>query len=271
MRSIGVRQLHEVMRSRAAVDLIDVRTGFEFRAGHAVGARHVPLGSLDPAQVLAERTAGPDEPIYLICASGARSGAACEAFRRAGFAHAVNVEGGTGAWRRADLPMERDPQAASLNLVRQVAIYALVGAIVLFLMPCSPFAVWGTAYCPTRPDAAAAAAAAAAPSSGAIDFERDVVAASAQVPVLVDFHATWCPPCKALAPEIAAVQLERGDKLRVVQIDVDREPEIARRHGVEGIPDVRLFVAGREAVRFTGFRNRADIAAWIDTATAVQR
>lgn len=267
MSDITVRQLHELIQTGAAVDLIDVRTGMEFRGGHAVGARHVPLGSLDPAKVMAERTAGKDAPIYIICASGGRSASACNAFRRAGFDQAVNVVGGTGAWNQAGLPMERNAQAARWNLLRQVAIIAVVAGAVLFLMPCSPFPVWGAAYCPTTP--ATTPATAPGPATSAFDFDRDVIAASAQVPVLVDFHATWCPPCKALAPEIAALQQERGDQLRVVKIDVDRESELAQRHGVQGIPDVRLFVAGRETARFTGFRNRADIAAWIDTA--VQR
>jgi thioredoxin len=260
MSDITVHELHKLMQS-GSVELIDVRTGMEFRSGHAVGARHVPLGSLDPAKVLAERTAAKDAPLYVICASGGRSASACDAFRRAGFTQAVNVVGGTGAWNRAGLPMERDAQAARWNLLRQVAIIAVVAGAVLFLMPCSPFPVWGAAYCPTTPAGGTAAS--------AVDFERDVIAASMQVPVLVDFHATWCPPCKALAPEIAALQQERGDRLRVVQIDVDREPELTQRHGVQGIPDVRLFVAGREAARFTGFRDRAEIAAWIDYA--VQR
>ena len=275
MSDITVHQLHQLMQS-GPVELIDVRTGMEFRGGHAVGARHVPLGSLDPAKVLAERTAAKDAPLYVICASGGRSASACDAFRRAGFTQAVNVVGGTGAWNRAGLPMERDAQAARWNLVRQVAIIAVVAGAVLFLMPCSPFPVWGAAYCPTTPATTPAAAPAVAqpptgPTAAAFDFERDVIAASAQVPVLVDFHATWCPPCKALAPEIAALQQERGDRLRVVKIDVDREPELAQRHGVQGIPDVRLFVAGRETARFAGFRNRADLAAWLDTATTVQR
>mgnify|MGYP003422737302 CR=1 FL=1 len=56
MSDITVHQLHQLMQS-GPVELIDVRTGMEFRGGHAVGARHVPLGSLDPAKLMAERTA----------------------------------------------------------------------------------------------------------------------------------------------------------------------------------------------------------------------
>lgn len=243
------------------VDLIDVRSEMEWNSGHAVGARHVPLGRLDPAAVVSQRAGRPEDPIYVICASGGRSAAACEAFHRAGFTQAVNVSGGTSAWSRAGLPMERNLAAASIGLVRQIAILGLVAAVVTFLMPCSPLSVWGSAYCPTTPSAPPAAA---APAVAPLDFTRDVVGASAAVPVLVDFHASWCPPCRQLDPEIQALAAERGDRLRVVRIDVDAESAVAQAQGVSGIPDVRLWKGGKEVARFVGFRPRAEIAAWID-------
>lgn len=256
------------------VDLIDVRTAMEWNGGHAVGARHVPLGRLDPAAVVSQRVGKPDEPIYVICASGGRSASACEAFHRAGYTQAVNVAGGTSAWSRAGLPMERNLKAASLGMVKQMAVLALVAAAVLFLMPCSPLTVWGSAYCPTTAAAQPAATTppgAASPSAAMVlNFDRDVIAASATVPVLVDFHATWCPPCKLLGPEIEALATERGDRLRLVQIDVDQHGPIARTQGVSGIPDVRLWMNGKEVARFAGFRPRAEIAAWIDQATAAK-
>jgi thioredoxin len=256
------------------VDLIDVRTGMEWNGGHAAGARHVPLSQLDPAAVVAGRVGKPDDPIYVICASGGRSASACESFQRAGFTQAVNVEGGTSAWSRAGLPMQRNLKAASLGLVKQGAVLAVVAAGVLFLMPCSPLSVWGAAYCPTaaavEPAAPVTPGVAPVPAAGGVDFNREVIAASASVPVLVDFHATWCPPCKLLGPEIEALAKERGDRLRVVQIDVNQNGAIAQAQGVSGIPDVRLWKGGKEVAHFTGFRPRADIAAWIDQAMAAQ-
>ncbi len=248
-----------------SVDLIDVRNDMEWNSVHAVGARHVPLGRLDPAAVVRERAGKPDDPIYVICASGGRSASACEAFHRAGLTQAVIVEGGISAWIRAGLPIQRNPKAASLGLVKQVAILAVAAAVVLFLMPCSPLSVWGAAYCPTVPSAGTTATSAAGVAQR-IDFTHAVVTASATVPVLVDFHATWCPPCKVLGPEIAALATERGDKLRVVKIDVDQEPQIAQAQGVSSIPDVRLWQGGKEIARFIGYRPKAEIAAWIDAA-----
>lgn len=265
LASITPAELHARMAAGGPVDLIDVRSGMEWNGGHAVGARHVPLGSLDPAAVMASRIGKPEDPIYIICASGGRSAAACDAFQRAGFSQAVNVTGGTSAWSHAGLPIERDVKAVGLGLAKQLGILALVAGVVLFLMPCSPLTLWGSAYCPTTP----AAAAAAAPGTGKVDFATAVIAASSTTPVLVDFHATWCPPCKQLGPEIEALAAERVGKLQVVKIDVDEEPRLAQEHGVSSIPDVRLFIAGKEAARFAGYRSRADIAAWIDAA--VQR
>ncbi|MBN8526750.1 MAG: hypothetical protein J0M02_15560 [Planctomycetes bacterium] len=268
MRSISVRELHDLMASGGTIDLIDVRTGMEYHGGHAVGARHVALGSLDPAKVMAARAGAQDDPLYIICASGGRSAAACDAFQRAGFSQVVNVEGGTGAWSRAGLPMERDAKAASMGLMKQIGLLALVAGVVLFLMPCSPFSLWGGAYCPTTPGQTAAAAP-AVPAASSLDFQRDVVAASAQAPVLVDFHAGWCGPCTAMGPEIEALVHERGERLRLVKVDVDAHPQLAQTHGVQSIPDVRLWVGGREAARFVGYKDRAGIAAWVDAA--VQR
>jgi thioredoxin len=263
IRSITPAEVQARIARGEAVDLLDVRSDSEWNRGHAVGARHLPLERLDPAAVLSQRVGKPEDPIYVICDPGGRSEAACEAFQRAGFSLAVNVEGGTKAWSRAGLPMVRNRSAPSLGVVRQGALLTVVAAIVLFLMPCSPLSVWGSAYCPTN---LVARPAATTPAPPGLDFDREVLSASATVPVLVDFHATWCPPCKKLGPEIEALAKERGDRLRVVKIDVDQHGRIARSHGVVSIPDVRLWVDGKEVARFAGYRPQAEIATWIDQA-----
>ncbi|MEK7415778.1 MAG: thioredoxin domain-containing protein [Planctomycetota bacterium] len=252
------------------VDLIDVRTASEWNSGHAVGARHVPLSQLDPAVVVSGRVGKLDDPIYIICATDARSSTACEKFQRAGFTQAVNVEGGTSAWNRSGLPMQHNHKTASLSVVKQVAILFLVAFGILFLMPCSPLSVWGAAYCPApaavQPAAPVTSGVVPTPAAGSVDFDREVIAASALVPVLVDFHATWCPPCKLLGPEIDALAKERGDRLRIVRIDVDQNGAIAQSQGVSSIPDVRLWKNGKEIAHFVGFRARAEITAWMDQA-----
>ena len=73
-------------------------------------------------------------------------------------------------------------------------------------------------------------------------------------PVLVDFFATWCGPCKMMAPIIEEIAAERADSLVVGKIDVDEEGELANRFGISSIPTVILFKSGKEADRFIGYR-----------------
>lgn len=255
--SISPAEVHARMARGETVDLIDVRTAVEWAGGRAAGAIHAPLGGLDPAAVMAARRGRPEDPLYIICASGGRSLAACEAFHQAGFTQAVNVSGGTSAWRRAGLPVEGGLPPAVGGTLRRVGLAVAGVAVALLITPCSPLSLWGAAWCPT-------AAAAEAGAAAEVDFAREVVAASASVPVLVDFHAGWCPPCRKLGPEVAALAQERGERLRVVKIDVDRQGALAQAHGVSGIPDLRLWHAGKEVARSSGFRPREELAAWID-------
>lgn len=83
--------------------LVDVREPNEWRSGRAAGARHIPLGQL----VTRAAELPKDRPIYLICASGSRSQLAAEMLHGAGFVCPINVSGGTSAWQRSNLPMER--------------------------------------------------------------------------------------------------------------------------------------------------------------------
>lgn len=109
------------------VDVIDVRTPVEFRELHAPLARNTPLDSLDPDAVIKQRNGSADEPLYVLCRSGARAMKACERFRAAGHKNVVQVEGGTLAWQEAGLPVNRGKKAISLE--RQVRIAA--GLLVL--------------------------------------------------------------------------------------------------------------------------------------------
>jgi rhodanese-related sulfurtransferase len=72
IRNITPAEVQARIARGEAVDLIDVRTTMEWNGGHAVGARHAPLSGLDPAAVVGQRVGKPDEPIYVICASGGR-------------------------------------------------------------------------------------------------------------------------------------------------------------------------------------------------------
>ena len=73
-----------------------------------------------------------------------------------------------------------------------------------------------------------------------------------ETPVLVDFYATWCGPCNALAPVLEEISKDLADRLAVVKVDVDESPEAASTFGVTSIPTLVLFKEGREAWRSVG-------------------
>ena len=81
-------------------------------------------------------------------------------------------------------------------------------------------------------------------------FENEVLKSS--TPVLVDFWATWCGPCKALAPTLETFAAENAGKVKVVKVDVDDNPNAAAQFGVRSIPTVVLFKAGQKVDHIVG-------------------
>lgn len=98
------------------------------------------------------------------------------------------------------------------------------------------------------------------------NFDEAVLQASAKRPVLVDFWAAWCAPCRALAPILERVASDLGGRFTLAKIDTEAEPEIAARYGVRGIPNCKLFVDGRVVDEFTGALPEAAVRRFLDDA-----
>jgi thioredoxin 2 len=94
----------------------------------------------------------------------------------------------------------------------------------------------------------------------------DALIASAPVPVLVDFWAPWCGPCRMMAPEIEKVARRLAGAALVVKVDTDSVPELGERFGIRSIPTLAVFRHGREASRVSGARPAADIQALVERA-----
>lgn len=87
------------------------------------------------------------------------------------------------------------------------------------------------------------------------DFDRSVLQAA--VPVLVDFYADWCGPCRMVAPLMDEIAREHTGRLLVAKVDTDRSPSVSRTLGIQSIPTVILFAGGREVRRSIGFDPQA--------------
>ena len=93
-------------------------------------------------------------------------------------------------------------------------------------------------------------------------FEKDVL--QSEVPVLVDFWAAWCAPCRMLAPTVEAVAERYSSTARVVKLNVDENPSVSQRYGIKGIPTLILFKGGKEEERVVGATSKEAISRMID-------
>ena len=92
----------------------------------------------------------------------------------------------------------------------------------------------------------------------------DAVVSQSPIPVVVDFWAPWCGPCRMVAPELARVAASRAGRYLVVKVNTEAVPELGERFAIRSIPTMAVFKGGREVGRTTGARPAADIQAFVD-------
>jgi thioredoxin 2 len=107
------------------------------------------------------------------------------------------------------------------------------------------------------------------PVAEPIDADPEVfddIIRSARVPVLVDFWAAWCAPCKMAAPEVKRVAAEMASKAIVLKVDTERWPDLAQRYNVMSIPNFVVFKNGRSVLQQPGLTDHNQMALWLKNA-----
>ena len=98
------------------------------------------------------------------------------------------------------------------------------------------------------------------------NFQADVL--NANVPVVVDFWAEWCGPCKQIAPSLEELAKEMGDKLTVAKVNIDENPQTPTQYGVRGIPTLMIFKGGEVADMKVGAAPKTALSHWINGSLA---
>lgn len=103
------------------------------------------------------------------------------------------------------------------------------------------------------------------------DADFSVVAEQSPVPVLVDFWAAWCGPCRMVSPVLDKLARERPGRIKLVKVDVDKSPGLSRRFDVQAIPTLMVLVDGKVAARQAGAAPAEALRTWLDRALSGSR
>ena len=120
---------------------------------------------------------------------------------------------------------------------------------------------------PAKPAATAAAPAGTIKDGDAYGFANDVIKASMAIPVIVDFWAPWCGPCKTLTPLLEKLVRQAGGRVRLVKINIDDNQDLAAQLRIQSVPTVYAFVGGRPTDAFVGAQPESKVRAFVDRLT----
>ncbi|MCO4052984.1 MAG: thioredoxin [Bosea sp.] len=98
-------------------------------------------------------------------------------------------------------------------------------------------------------------------------FEADVLGSSE--PVVVDFWAEWCGPCRMIAPALDEIATEMAGKVKIVKLNVDENPAVSARFGIRSIPTLMVFKGGKLVAQKAGAAPKSDLSKWISASAAV--
>ena len=95
------------------------------------------------------------------------------------------------------------------------------------------------------------------------NFEADVL--KSDTPVVVDFWAEWCGPCKMIAPSLEEISEEMGEKVKITKLNIDENPSLAEQYGVRSIPTLVMFKGGEPTSVQVGAKSKGDLSKWISS------
>jgi len=97
------------------------------------------------------------------------------------------------------------------------------------------------------------------------EFNEEVLEASTQKLIILDFYADWCPPCKMLHPVLQKISEEFKDKIKILRVDVDKNPFLAQKYNISAIPSIKIFKNKNIVSEFLGFKTYEEVKEIIDS------
>ncbi len=185
--SLQASEFSEKIKDQQGAQVIDVRTGAEFKKGHLQNAKNIDWNSSGFAKQI--NALDKNKPVFVYCLSGSRSSSAVNKMISEGFREVYELNGGVIKWRNANLPLTTLSESVNSGMTMK-------------------------------------------------QFD-DLL--NTDKSVLVDFYADWCEPCRKIKPYLDEISNEMPEKVSVVRVNVDENPELSNVMKIDAIPDLRIY------------------------------